>query len=451
MGRIFGTDGIQGVAGVDMTPELALDLGRAAATVVKERGNTHPHFLIGRDTRISGGMLESAIAAGLCSVGADVTLLGVITTPGVAYLARKYQADGAFVISASHNPYEYNGIKLFDAEGYKFPDSYEEEIEELILDDLRMYALVDGQDFGRIRVDNDARTDYVEYLASTAPARAEGIRVLVDCANGAASATAARLFDRFPDLHTDVIHADPDGVNINNGCGSTHLDQLKAMVKAGGYDLGIAFDGDADRCLMVGRDRRGDRRRPGDRRLWAGAERGGGTGRRSYCGHRYEQSGPAPFLQGARHWAVLHQRGRPQRAGEDGGVRLCHRGEQSGHTIFRRYATTGDGQLTALQFLDLLCRSGKKASELVGECKRYPQVLINVPVADKAKKEAVLSAPALQSAVAEQEEKLAGNGRVLVRPSGTEALIRVMVEAQTEPVARETAELLAKCNKNRGS
>ena len=165
MGRIFGTDGIRGVAGVDMTPELALDLGRAAATVVKERGNTHPHFLIGRDTRISGGMLESAIAAGLCSVGADVTLLGVITTPGVAYLARKYQADGAFVISASHNPYEYNGIKLFDAEGYKFPDSYEEEIEELILDDLRMYALVDGQDFGRIRVDNDARTDYVEYLA----------------------------------------------------------------------------------------------------------------------------------------------------------------------------------------------------------------------------------------------------------------------------------------------
>ena len=158
MGRIFGTDGIRGVAGVDMTPELALDLGRAAATVVKERGNTHPHFLIGRDTRISGGMLESAIAAGLCSVGADVTLLGVITTPGVAYLARKYQADGAFVISASHNPYEYNGIKLFDAEGYKFPDSYEEEIEELILDDLRMYALVDGQDFGRIRVDNDART-----------------------------------------------------------------------------------------------------------------------------------------------------------------------------------------------------------------------------------------------------------------------------------------------------
>ena len=190
MGRIFGTDGIRGVAGVDMTPELALDLGRAAATVVKERGNTHPHFLIGRDTRISGGMLESAIAAGLCSVGADVTLLGVITTPGVAYLARKYQADGAFVISASHNPYEYNGIKLFDAEGYKFPDSYEEEIEELILDDLRMYALVDGQDFGRIRVDNDARTDYVEYLASTAPARAEGIRVLVDCANGAASTTA---------------------------------------------------------------------------------------------------------------------------------------------------------------------------------------------------------------------------------------------------------------------
>ena len=255
MGRIFGTDGIRGVAGVDMTPELALDLGRAAATVVKERGNTHPHFLIGRDTRISGGMLESAIAAGLCSVGADVTLLGVITTPGVAYLARKYQADGAFVISASHNPYEYNGIKLFDAEGYKFPDSYEEEIEELILDDLRMYALVDGQDFGRIRVDNDARTDYVEYLASTAPARAEGIRVLVDCANGAASTTARELFTAIGADFT-IINDTPDGININVDCGSTHIEQLCPRVVEGGYDLGIAFDGDADRIIAV--DERGE-------------------------------------------------------------------------------------------------------------------------------------------------------------------------------------------------
>ena len=255
MGRIFGTDGIRGVAGVDMTPELALDLGRAAATVVKERGNPHPHFLIGRDTRISGGMLESAIAAGLCSVGADVTLLGVIPTPGVAYLARKYQADGAFVISASHNPYEYNGIKLFDAEGYKFPDSYEEEIEELILDDLRPYALVDGQDFGRIRTDSDAGADYVEYLASTAPARAEGLRVLVDCANGAASATAKELFTAVGADFT-LINDTPDGININVDCGSTHIEQLCPWVVEGGYDLGIAFDGDADRIIAV--DERGE-------------------------------------------------------------------------------------------------------------------------------------------------------------------------------------------------
>ena len=248
-----------------------------------------------------------------------------------------------------------------------------------------------------------------------------------------------------------MIHADPDGVNINNGCGSTHLDQLKAMVKAGGYDLGIAFDGDADRCLMVdetGEEIDGDQviAACGLALKEAGELAGGaivGTVMSNLGLHRFcKEHGIGLFCTSVGDRNVLEKM-------EECGYVIG--GEQSGHTIFRRYATTGDGQLTALQFLDLLCRSGKKASELVGECKRYPQVLINVPVADKAKKEAVLSAPALQSAVAEQEEKLAGNGRVLVRPSGTEALIRVMVEAQTEPVARETAELLANVIKNRGS
>ena len=442
MGRIFGTDGIRGVAGVDMTPELALDLGRAAATVVKERGNTHPHFLIGRDTRISGGMLESAIAAGLCSVGADVTLLGVITTPGVAYLARKYQADGAFVISASHNPYEYNGIKLFDAEGYKFPDSYEEEIEELILDDLRMYALVDGQDFGRIRVDNDARTDYVEYLASTAPARAEGIRVLVDCANGAASATAPDLFGKLP-LHADFIFDKPDGVNINRGCGSTHMETLCRGVVAGKYDLGIAFDGDADRCLAV--DERGELI-DGDQIMAA-------------CGLDMKRKGKLPgnavvatVMSNLGLHLFAKEHGMDLECTSVGDRNVLERmlekgyaigGEQSGHMIFLEHATTGDGQLTALQVLALLKESGKRASEVFGICQRYPQVLINIPVADNDRKKAVMASQALADAVAAEEEKLAGEGRVLVRPSGTEALMRVMVEARDQDTAQAAAQRLA--------
>ena len=442
MGRIFGTDGIRGVAGVDMTPELALDLGRAAATVVKERGNTHPHFLIGRDTRISGGMLESAIAAGLCSVGADVTLLGVITTPGVAYLARKYQADGAFVISASHNPYEYNGIKLFDAEGYKFPDSYEEEIEELILDDLRMYALVDGQDFGRIRVDNDARTDYVEYLASTAPARAEGIRVLVDCANGAASTTAKELFTSIGADFT-IINDTPDGININVDCGSTHIEQLCPRVVEGGYDLGIAFDGDADRCLAV--DETG-KLIDGDHIMAICA---------SYL-KRENRLKNDTFVATVMSNLGLHFFGREQGLNilaadvgdrfvlekmQQGGHVLG--GEQSGHVIFLEYATTGDGELTAVQFLNILKKSGKKASELNAMVREFPQILINVKVPLERKATIAQEAP-VKAAIAAEEAAFGEEGRVLVRPSGTEALVRVMVEGKTDALVRGAAERIVK-------
>ena len=377
--------------------------------------------------------------------------LGVIPTPAVAWITVDTKADAGIVISASHNPFEHNGIKIFNGQGFKLSDELEGKIEEILLNDIAV-PLKTGGEIGRvIYADEKESQDYIDHLVSTIGSELAGLHILVDCANGAASATAARLFDRFPDLHTDVIHADPDGVNINNGCGSTHLDQLKAMVKAGGYDLGIAFDGDADRCLMV--DEAGEEI-DGDQVIAA-------------CGLALKEAGE--LVGGAIVGTVMSNLGLHRFCKEHGIGLFCTSvgdrnvlekmeecgyvigGEQSGHTIFRRYATTGDGQLTALQFLDLLCRPGKKASELVGECKRYPQVLINVPVADKAKKEAVLSAPALQSAVAEQEEKLAGNGRVLVRPSGTEALIRVMVEAQTEPVARETAELLANVIKNHGS
>ena len=411
MGKLFGTDGIRGVVNDGLDAMLAFRVGMAAAQVMtREKGGGQPRFTIGKDTRISSDLLEGALIAGLCSAGADVLHLGVIPTPAVAWTTVDTKADAGIVISASHNPFEHNGIKIFNGQGFKLSDELEGKIEEILLNDIAV-PLKTGGEIGRvIYADEKESQDYIDHLVSTIGSELAGLHILVDCANGAASATAARLFDRFPDLHTDVIHADPDGVNINNGCGSTHLDQLKAMVKAGGYDLGGAIVGTVMSNLGLHR----------------------------FC----KEHGIGLFCTSVGDRNVLEKM-------EECGYVIG--GEQSGHTIFRRYATTGDGQLTALQFLDLLCRSGKKASELVGECKRYPQVLINVPVADKAKKEAVLSAPALQSAVAEQEEKLAGNGRVLVRPSGTEALIRVMVEAQTEPVARETAELLANVIKNHGS
>ncbi len=441
MGRIFGTDGIRGVAGVDMTPELALDLGRAAATVVKERGCAHPHFLIGRDTRISGDMLESAIAAGLCSVGADVTLLGVITTPGVAYLAQERGADGAFVISASHNPYEYNGIKLFDGEGFKFPDSYEEEIEELILDDLRMYALVDEADFGRVYRDEGARGDYVRYIASTAPARAEGIRVLVDCANGAASTTAARLFETVGADYT-LLHAEPNGVNINLGCGSTHVEQLCPLVVEGGYDLGIAFDGDADRIIAV--DERGEVV-DGDMLLAIFAcylISQDKLAQRTVVGTVMSNIGFLKFGEmsdiniettkvGDRY--VLE---RMRECGYNLG------GEQSGHITFLDYMPTGDAQLCAVQLLGIMAGTGLKLSELAAVMKKYPQVLVNARASQQVKDLLPDNRP-VQELIAQYAEQLGDRGRVLVRPSGTEPLIRVMLEGEDTKAISQMAHRIA--------
>ena len=444
MGKLFGTDGIRGVVNDGLDAVLAYKVGMAAAHVMtQEKGGGQPKFAIGKDTRISSDLLEGALIAGLCSAGADVLHLGVIPTPGVAWVTVDAGCDAGVVISASHNPFEHNGIKIFNGQGFKLSDELENRIEDIILNQVEV-PLKTGADIGRvIYADEKECQDYIDHLVSTIGSDLAGLHILVDCANGASSATAARLFDRFPDLHTDVIHADPDGVNINNGCGSTHLDGLRAMVKAGGYDLGIAFDGDADRCLMV--DETGEEI-DGDQVIAACGldlkERGELSGGAivatvmSNLGlHRFcQEQGMELFCTSVGDRNVLEKM-------EESGYVIG--GEQSGHTIFRRYATTGDGQLTALQFLDLLCRSGKKASQLVTGCKRYPQVLINVPVADKAKKEAIMVAEEIRSAVAEQERSLAGNGRVLVRPSGTEALIRVMVEAQSEEIAQKTAELLA--------
>ena len=354
------------------------------------------------------------------------------------------KADAGIVISASHNPFEHNGIKIFNGQGYKLSDELEEKIEDVVLFGHNDVGRKTGGDIGKVSyVAEKAVLDYIDHLEATITSDLAGLRILVDCANGASYTTAARLFDRFPKLQTDVINADPDGVNINDKCGSTHIDSLAAMVKAGGYDIGIAFDGDADRCLAVdengvlidgdqimaacGLDRKGRGALPGDTVV---ATVMSNLGLHVFA----KEHGLKLEITDVGDRNVL------ERMLEQGYVLG---GEQSGHMIFTDYATTGDGQLTALQVLSLLKESGKKASELFGACARYPQVLINVPVADNDVKKAVMASQALWDAVKAEEEQLAGSGRILVRPSGTEALMRVMVEAKTEDVARQTAQRLA--------
>ena len=443
MGKLFGTDGIRGVVNAGLDAALAYQVGLAAAQVLAREKHGKPLVTIGKDTRISSDLLEGALIAGLCSAGADVLHLGVIPTPGGAWITVDRGADAGIVISASHNPFEHNGIKIFDGRGFKLSDALEEEIEEIILGHVEVPLKTHG-DLGQvIYADERERDDYIDHLASTVDADLSGLRILVDCANGASSATAARLFDRFPKLHTDIINADPDGVNINAGCGSTHLDSLCTMVKAGGYDLGLAFDGDADRCLacdelgadidgdqimaVCGRDLKNRGELPGDAVV---ATVMSNLGLHVFC----RENGLQLLCTDVGDRNVLEKM-------EEQGYVLG--GEQSGHMIFRRFATTGDGQLTALQLLNLLHKSGKKASQLTGDCRRYPQVLVNVPVADKEKKTAIMASERLKAAVAEREAALNGEGRILVRPSGTEALIRVMVEAREEHTAANCANELA--------
>ena len=250
MGRIFGTDGVRGVANGDLTPELAMNLGRAAGMVVEEATGRRPTFLVGKDTRISSDMLESAMAAGLCSAGADVVLLGVVPTPAVAFLVTRYGADAGVMLSASHNPYEYNGIKIFSSRGYKLLDAQEEEIERIVLDHEKPYSIKAPAEIGTVRRADSAVDDYVEYLKTTVECDLSGLRVALDCANGSASVTAKKLFEGLG-ADCDILHAEPDGKNINDGCGSTHIGELCARVREGGFDAGLAFDGDADRCLAV--------------------------------------------------------------------------------------------------------------------------------------------------------------------------------------------------------
>lgn len=444
MARLFGTDGVRGVANTELTPELAMALGKAGACVLTEPGK-RPLILIAKDTRISGDMLEDAISAGILSMGGDVIKAGVLPTPGVAYLVRKLHADAGVVISASHNPYEYNGIKFFNSEGFKLDDALEDEIEAMVSGKKEIPAGPSGSGLGRIRHgEKPAAEIYGEFVRSTAGVRLDGMKLVLDCANGAASAIAE---DVFAALGADVtvICNEPDGININDGCGSTHTEKLCRKVIEEKADIGLAFDGDADRLIAV--DETGT---PvdGDRVI-------------SICAKLLQEEGT--LKNDTVTVTVMSNLGFHKRAEELGmkvditavGDRYVLEsmrktgcvigGEQSGHIIFLQHSTTGDGMIAALQLLRACVRSGRPLSELAAEMTIYPQVIKNAKVKNENKYNYMNDAE-VRAAIEAAEKKMAGEGRVLIRPSGTEPLVRVMLEGsdtdKIENLAAEIAELI---------
>lgn len=423
MGKYFGTDGVRGVANKELTAELAYSIGRCGGYVLtgdKEK----PTVVIGMDTRISGAMLESALVAGLLSIGAHVIRLGIVSTPAVAYITRLLKADAGVMISASHNPVEDNGIKFFGGDGFKLSDETELKIEELMDADTDELPRPVGKDLGEVVVDNESKYKYLEYLKTTISNRFDGLKVVLDCANGAAYELAPKLF-RELGAEVIAIGAKPNGLNINDECGSTHPERLKEEVVRQGADLGLAFDGDADRLIAI--DHTGEEV-DGDYILCICGEAMNQTGKLKegtivstvmsnigfYKACDTLKLKTAKTAVGDRY--VMEEMRR-------GGYNLG--GEQSGHVIFLDYNTTGDGILTGIQLVDTIVSSGKRLNELKRSMRKYPQVLVNVRVGDKSKYEGNAQ---IEAAIKEVEQILGDNGRVLVRPSGTESLIRVMAE-----------------------
>ncbi len=432
MGRLFGTDGARGVAITELTCELAMNIGRAAAIVLtkQKKNGGRAKILIGKDTRVSSDILEAALISGIMSVGADAEILGIVPTPAVAYLVKYYDADAGVMISASHNTVEYNGIKLFSGSGFKLPDEIENEIEALILDTPEKMVLCDGTAVGRVTRNNNATDDYVRHILSTTNLSVKPLKALIDCANGSASATAKDLFTRL-NVDFDMVHAEPDGCNINENCGSTHIEKLCEKVVKGGYDLGIAFDGDADRCLAV--DEKG-RIVDGDKLIAILSKHLRDKGQlknntavvtvMSNLGfHTYMKNNNLSTVctaVGDRY--VLEEM---LKSGYNIG------GEQSGHIIFLDYATTGDGQLTAVQLIGLLAETKSALSELTSGIEDYPQLLLNVKITEQGKGKWNKDEKIL-SVISEAEKAMGSNGRILVRESGTEPLVRVMLEGKSK-------------------
>lgn len=448
MGRLFGTDGARGVANTELTCELSMQIGRAAAMVLSKNLNGRkPKVLIGLDTRASSQMLENSITAGLCSVGADVLKLGIVPTPAVAYLVKEYGYDAGIMISASHNPCEYNGIKIFQSNGFKLPDALENEIEAIILDNATEIPTPIGGGVGSAKRKADAINDYIEHLLSATNMSFKGYKIALDCANGSSSVSAEEVFTRLG-AEVVVISAEPNGVNINKDCGSTHLENLQKIVVENNCDLGFAFDGDADRMLAI--DHTGavvD----GDKCI-------------AICAKHMKQLGK--LKKDTAVVTVMSNMGFFKFC-EDNGIK-CEKtkvgdryvlenmnengysigGEQSGHIIFLQYATTGDGQLSAIQVLSVIKDTGKTLKELADEMEVYPQVLINVRVSNFGKAQFSKDTE-VQNAIKKVEEKLGDDGRILVRLSGTEPLIRVMLEGKDYDKITEYAESVASVIKER--
>lgn len=448
MGRLFGTDGARGIANSELTCELAMQIGRAAAMVLIDENKKRPRVMIGMDTRISSNMLCSAITAGLCSVGADVMHLGVLPTPAVAFLVKKYEYDAAVMITASHNPCEYNGIKIFQADGYKLPDELEEKIESIILDGVTVPPVKIGADVGRIRTSEMPAFDYTRHLMSTVEdVDFSGYRVALDCANGAASVTAPDLFTELG-IDSHIKSSIPNGININRECGSTSLKGLQNLVKEYKCDVGFAFDGDADRMLAV--DENGDIV-DGDKIIAICAKDMKSRGVLANDTAVVTVMSNMGFFEFCKNNGI---RVETTKVGDryvlenmkENNYKIG--GEQSGHVIFFDYASTGDGQLTALQLLAVMKRTGKKLSELAAEMSVFPQVLINVRVSQMGKVR-YNNDIEIKKAIESAERELGEDGRVLVRVSGTEPLVRVMLEGKDEAKIKILAEEIAEVVRER--
>ena len=441
MARLFGTDGVRGVAGSELTIELATKLGQAGAYVLTKEQEHQPTIIVGCDTRISGGMLASALMSGICSVGANAIFVGVMPTPAIAYLTRKHKVDAGVVISASHNPMEFNGIKFFNGEGYKLSDALEDEIEELIKNNMTDVVLPIGSGVGKIDYRFDLRDEYVKFVKKCVPVDLTGMKIVIDCAEGASHYTSVKALQELG-AELIAIHTDPDGTNINANCGSTHMNELKARVVYEKADVGLAFDGDADRMLAVDENGQlvdGDQvmaicathmKKKGTLKkdtvvvtvmtnlgFSLMAEREGLHLEKTKVGDRY-------VLENMR----------------ENGYNIG--GEQSGHVIFLDDNTTGDGLLSALHLLRVMVETKKPLSELASVMEVLPQALVNAKVPNH-KKENYMDYPEIADAIAELEKKFKGEGRVLIRPSGTEPLVRVMIEGKDQKVIDEEAKKLA--------
>ena len=440
MARMFGTDGVRGIANEELTPLLAMQLGQAGAYVLTKENEHKPTIMVGCDTRISGDMLANALMAGACSVGANCVYVGVIPTPAVAYLTKKYKVDAGVVISASHNPVEFNGIKFFDGNGYKLPDAMEDEIEALIRNNMPGIKFPIGPGVGKIKYRTDAREEYINHAMRAVNVDLTGLKIVVDCAEGASFYTSVECLKELGGSVV-AIHNNPDGTNINANCGSTHMEELQARVVYEKANVGLAFDGDADRLLAV--DENGNIV-DGDQILYIIAREGLRQG-------QLRGGAVGTLMSNMGLELALKQLGIPFARAKVGDRYVLERmkeigaslgGEQSGHIIFLDENTTGDGLLSALHLLQVMVDTGKPLSELAKVMEVLPQALVNAKVANH-KKEKYMEYPEIAAAIGKLEEKFAGEGRVLIRPSGTEPLVRVMIEGKDQQVIQEEARKLA--------